>query len=200
MAYSDFTTLRKLNQEIGIKHQLCTLFSHPIKEVIPSSHLVFDLEEAEILVPVTEKSKSELIISPILKEVRRNNAAKIAYFSGISFDVAPERNLNGICDFMFGAAPQTLEINAPVLCIIEAKNRTLEEGFAQCAAEMYAAQLYNKQDLLDIPKVYGVVTNGYDWAFMSLQDTTLQIDTNRYTMLKLPELLGVFQITINEMI
>lgn len=198
MAYSDFTTLKKVNQLLGISHSLKNLFVNGIPDIEASEHLLFDLKEAEILVPVTEKSKSELIIAPVLREVRRKNVEKVAYFSGFTFDVAPERQLNGVCDFIFGYAPQTLEINAPIFCIIEAKNRTLEEGFGQCAAEMYAAQLFNIQDGTTIDCIYGVVTNGYDWAFMQLKHNELWIDINRYTILKLSELLGVFQLIINQ--
>jgi hypothetical protein len=198
MAYSDFTTLKKVKQILGLSHTLKTLFEKPIAEITPSDHLLFDIKEAEILVPATEKSKSELIISPVLKEVRRNNADKIAYFSGFAFDVLPEKHLTGICDFIFGHAPQTLEINAPVFCVIEAKNRTLEEGFGQCAAEMFAAKTYNVEDKQPATTIYGAVTNGYDWAFLELaDDNLLRIDTDRYTILKLPQLLGVFQIMID---
>jgi hypothetical protein len=197
MAYSDFTTLKKVKTLLGISHQLTTLFTEPIIAVTPSEHLLFDIKESEILAPVTEKSKSELIIVPILKEVRRNNAEKITYFSGFTFDVSAEKSLTGICDFIFGYAPQTLEINTPIFCLIEAKNRTLEEGLGQCAAEMYAAQLYNLQEGDDIPLVYGSVTNGYDWVFLKLEGNSLLIDTQRFTVLKIAELLGVFQLIIN---
>ena len=193
MAYPDFTTLKKVKKLLGISHRLTHLFVFPITEVKASEHLLFDIKESEILAPVTEKSKSELIIAPILKEVRRNNADKITYFSGFSFDVSPEKNLTGICDFIFGYAPQTLEINTPIFCLIEAKNRTLEEGLGQCAAEMYAAQLYNTQEGESIPVIYGSVTNGYDWVFLKLEDNLLSIDTQRFTILKINELLGVFQ-------
>lgn len=200
MAYSDFTTLRKVKSLLGVTHELVPLFTEPIAEVAPSEHLVFDLKEAETLVPVTEKSKSELIIVPILKEVRRNNADKITYFSGFTFDVSPEKSLTGVCDFIFGYAPQTLEINTPVFCIIEAKNRTLEEGLGQCGAEMYAAQLYNTQEGEHISVVYGAVTNGYEWVFLKLENGILKIDTQRYTMLKIEELLGVFQLLVGSIV
>jgi hypothetical protein len=173
MAYSDFTTLRKVKQILGLPHTLTTLFSQPITEVKPSEHLLFDIKEAEILAPVTEKSKSELII---------------------------EKQLTGICDFIFGHAPQTLEINVPVFCVIEAKNRTLEEGFGQCAAEMFAAKTYNTQDEQAATTIYGAVTNGYEWAFLELaDDNLLKIDTDRYTILKLPQLLGVFQTVVDRL-
>lgn len=197
MAYSDFTTLKKVKNLLGVSHELTPLFTAPITDTKGSEHLLFDLKEAEILAPVTEKSKSELIIAPVLKEVRRNNADKITYFSGFTFDVAPEKSLTGVCDFIFGYAPQTLEINAPVFCVIDAKNRTLEEGLGQCGAEMYAAQLYNTQEGENIFIIYGAVTNGYDWVFLKLEKNLLLIDTQRFTILKLNELLGAFQYIIS---
>jgi hypothetical protein len=75
----------------------------------------------------------------------------------------------------------------------------LEEGFGQCAAEMYAAQLYNQQENNPSTCIYGSVTNGYEWVFLILKDNILWIDTDRYTILKLGELLGVFQRIINDL-
>jgi hypothetical protein len=45
---------------------------------------------------------------------------------------------------------------------METQNKTVEEGYAQCAAEMYAANVFNEQ--MDEPQktIYGAVTNGYD--------------------------------------
>ena len=73
MAYSDFTSLRQLEKQFGIKQQI-TRFLSDVAEKQPSSRLVFDLEEAqEMPLYNSEKAKSELLIMPILKEIRRNN-------------------------------------------------------------------------------------------------------------------------------
>ena len=45
MAYSDYTTLHKLNKELGITHQRQKLFV-TINPVLPSTKLMEDLQEA----------------------------------------------------------------------------------------------------------------------------------------------------------
>ncbi|NJO03115.1 MAG: hypothetical protein HC880_16825 [Bacteroidia bacterium] len=62
---------------------------------------------------------------------------------------------------------------------------------------MYAAQLFNQQENSAVPYIYGSVTNGYDWAFLQLKENQLYIDTDRYTILKISELLGVFQVVVD---
>jgi hypothetical protein len=47
----------------------------------------------------TEKARSELIIAPLLVELRRLLNREISLFSGIDFTVDENQNLNGFCDF-----------------------------------------------------------------------------------------------------
>lgn len=45
--------------------------------------------------------------------------------------------------------------------------------------------------------MYGCVTNGYDWSFLRLQNQMLQLDTERFFLNEVKEILGVFQIIID---
>jgi hypothetical protein len=56
----------------------------------------------------TEKARSELIVTPILLEVWRLMRREISLFSGIEFNVAPDRGLNGVCDFILSRSPMQL--------------------------------------------------------------------------------------------
>ena len=85
MAYSDFTTIRQVEKQFGIRQIKKQLFVD-IKQVSPSERLLEDIEEAEEMPLFSEKAKSELLIMPILKEVRRKNRT-FSIFSGYSFDV-----------------------------------------------------------------------------------------------------------------
>jgi hypothetical protein len=49
----------------------------------------------------TEKARSELIISPILVEVREALREQVSLFAGEEFNVDPAAGLNGVCDFIF---------------------------------------------------------------------------------------------------
>ncbi len=132
-----------------------------------------------------------------MKELQRKNP-QITLFSGISFSIEGEKLLNGTPDFMISARPRRADIEAPIFCMVEAKNGIIEEGFAQCAAEMYAARLFNKQMNEPYETIYGVVTNAFDWVFLRLEAEYIWIDTQRYFLNDLPRILGIFQFIINQ--
>jgi hypothetical protein len=196
MAYSDYTTLQKLNNELGITHKRQKLFVK-INPVLPSTKLTEDLQESQDYYSLTtEKAKSEFLITPILREIRRTHVERVGVFSGVNLDL-PIAGLSGFCDFILSRIPDTIELTAPIFCLVGAKNRTLEEGFAQCAAEMYAAILLNEQNQQPTPFMYGCVTNGYDWCFLRLETKIVQIDAERFFLNDLKDILGIFQIIID---
>ena len=195
MAYSDYTSLHKLQQELDITHHKELLFPD-ITPIEPSQKLQEDLEEAQNYSLLTEKAKSEFLITPVLKEVRRSYPAQVGVFSGVNLDIA-SAGLSGFCDFILSHEPNTIELTAPIFCLVEAKNRTLEEGFAQCAAEMYAAILFNEENQTPLDFMYGCVTNGYDWNFMRLKNKRIQIDSVRFFLSEIEKILGIFNIIIN---
>jgi hypothetical protein len=197
MAYSDYTTLQKLNNELGIAHKRQKLFM-TIQPVLPSEKLLEDLQEAQNYYSLTtEKAKSEFLITPILREVKRTHVNQVGVFSGVNLDL-PTAGLSGFCDFILSRRPDAIELTAPIFCLVEAKNRTLEEGFAQCAAEMYAAVLFNEQDQQPTSFMYGCVTNGYEWCFLRLENKMIQIDAERFFLNDLKDILGIFQIIIDQ--
>jgi hypothetical protein len=112
-------------------------------------------------------------------------------FSGKEFNVAPERGLNGFCDFLISLSPEQLLIKAPVIAIVEAKNDNIQLGLGQCIAEMVAAQLFNQKHNTLIQTVYGCVTTGTNWKFLKLQDKTVEIDLNEYFINDIGKILGI---------
>ncbi|MGD1701193.1 GUN4 domain-containing protein [Dapis sp. BLCC M229] len=46
---------------------------------------------------------------------------------------------NSFCDYILSASEFILEIEAPVITIVEAKNESTNVGLGQCIAEMVAA-------------------------------------------------------------
>jgi len=196
MAYSDFT-LTLLERRFGLVQKKRDFFPKPHRTITPSPSLQADLEFAESIPTFSEKSKSEHLIVPVFKEVLRNNKGKITYFSGYSFDVDPSQNLNGVCDFMFSRNVESIEIKAPIFCLVEAKNRTVEEGLGQCAAEMYAARRFNQESSEPVDTIYGCVTTGFEWVFLRLEGQEIQIDLDRFYLVELAQLLGALQSVID---
>jgi hypothetical protein len=195
MAYSDYTSLHKLQQELDLTHYKKLLFPD-INPIDPSQKLQEDLEEARNYSLLTEKAKSEFLITPVLKEIRRSYPAQVGVFSGVNLDIT-SAGLSGFCDFILSHEPNTIELTAPIFCLVEAKNRTLEEGFAQCAAEMYAAILFNEENQTPLDFMYGCVTNGYEWNFMCLKNKRIQIDSVRFFLSEIEKILSIFKIIVS---
>jgi hypothetical protein len=191
MSYSEFT-FTQLNQlfNLTIKEDLHR-FPEQTVEIDPffKQYLSNNIPLASAI--GTEKAKSEMIIAPILIEVRRILGNKISLFSGIDFNVDPEKGLNGFCDFLISRSPQQLYVSSPVMVLVEAKNDNLKNGLAQCIAEMVAANLFNKQAQNQVAYIYGVVTTGNQWLFMQLQDNLVEIDLNEYYINEPEKIIGI---------
>jgi hypothetical protein len=200
MVYSDFTQVSQLEDKFGIQQKLTRIFNE-VTPVEPSILLRNELQESFSLPLLTEKAKSELLIAPIFKELRRHNHFSISFYSGYLFDVQPENGLSGYCDYLFTTETQSIDIKAPVFCIVEAKNRSVEEGIAQAGASMIAAKIFNDRKQRPTEAIFGCVTTAYEWIFLKLNDNILEIDiTQRYSLEEhsLPYLLGVLQAIVQE--
>ncbi|MFN5955643.1 MAG: hypothetical protein ACK6A9_05720 [Dolichospermum sp.] len=192
MAYSDFSLTKfKKTFNITIKEE-ADLFA-TVEPIEISEKLTNTLEETtELALAInTEKARSEMIITPILLEVRRKANYQISLFSGTDFNVDIERGLNGYCDFVISRSREQLTINAPVIIIVEAKNENIKGGLGECAAAMLAAQLFNEQEGNEIKTIYGAVTTGDIWKFLKLEGTDIFIDLNNYYIKELNKILGI---------
>jgi hypothetical protein len=115
MAYSDFTTLTKVREAFGLTlAESIDLFTD-IPEVLPSAYLHTTLNENVFLATAitTEKARSELIIAPVLLEVRRILNFQIGFFSGSEFNVDLQAGLSGYCDYILTASKESYEIRTP---------------------------------------------------------------------------------------
>lgn len=92
----------------------------------------------------TEKVRSEMIIMPVLLEVRRRANGQVSLFSGTEFNVDDEKGLVGYCDYILSRSREQLTINTPVILITEAKNENIKVGLGPCIAGMIAAQQFNQ--------------------------------------------------------
>lgn len=161
--------------------------------ILPGAWLTEALSPDTDIVTGSEKGKSGFIIAPIIGEIVRRNPGKLTVFPGYQFDVMPEKGLTGYCDFIFSKSVHTLLIKAPVFFLVEAKSDNLETGTAQCIAEMYAVQLFNKNTDIAPQPIYGAVTWGQQWRFYKLTDHLAIQDNRIYNLSELPDLLGVLQ-------
>ncbi len=139
----------------------------------------------------TEKARSEMIVAPILIEVRRRLDNRISLFSGTEFNVDKSQDLNGVCDFLLSLSPEQLTITAPIISIVEAKNDNIKNGIPQCIAEMVAAKRFNEIHDNGVEEIFGVVTTGSLWHFMRLKDHTVEIDLDEYYLSQVDKIIGI---------
>jgi hypothetical protein len=200
MSYSDFTlseVKRRFNLTIVEDHRL---FPQP-PTLVASPRLT---ELLAVYLPLatsinTEKARSEYIIAPILAELKLLFKDRLSLFSGIDFNIEPAQGLNGRCDYIFSRSPEQLELIAPVVMIVEAKNENLIAGIPQCIAEMVAAQKFNQKNQNAIEVIDGCVTTGSLWRFMNLQGQVAYVDPIEFAVRELETILGILAaMTVNK--
>ncbi|MEY3402135.1 MAG: hypothetical protein RLZZ86_1750 [Cyanobacteriota bacterium] len=193
MAYSDFS-LERITKIFGInieeRTNVFTAFDQLTVDAFFIKYLQNNIPLAQAI--STEKAKSEMIIAPVLIEVRRLLDNKISLFSGIDFNVNIEQGLNGFCDFLISLSSQQLYVTSPVIALVEAKNDNLKQGFAQCIAEMIAAAQLNQSEGNNIKNIYGCVTNGNQWMFLQLTGNLVVVDLDEYYINQPEKIISVF--------
>ena len=193
MPYSSFSLKRvQRDFEVGIV-EASGLFAGLKKREL-SQHLQTNLaENVSLALSInTEKARSELIIAPVLLELRRIFNREIGFFSGVELNVDRGRDLTGFCDFIITRSPEQLFVKSPIIAVVEAKNENTMGGLGQCAAEMVASRIYNERDGTSLAKTYGAVSSGNLWKFLELRDDKIFIDLDDYGIKEISTILGIF--------
>ncbi len=193
MAYQDFT-LEKVRKQFGLaiesNQDLFTSVSQPLPLAQEfTAYLNYSVPLA--LSINTEKARSEMVIAPMLVQLKRLMNDQISLFSGVEFSVDPAQDLVGFCDFIISLSRQQLYISAPALIIFEAKNENIKGGLGQCLAVMVAARIFNEREGQLLPQMYGAVTTGNQWKFLRLSDQTAYVDRRDYYIDQLETLMGI---------
>lgn len=196
MSYSEFT-LESVQTAFDLKiaERANLLNDSPLAE---SSEFLNQLLKEFVplaLAMNTEKARSELIIAPILVEVRKKYLDKASLFSGVELNIDRDSGLNGVCDFLLSRSPSQLMLKAPVVVVVEAKKENINGALGQCIAEMWAAKLFNQQHENDISVIYGAATTGNDWKFLRLSDRLVEIDLTEYQLSNIDKILGILSLS-----
>ncbi len=191
MPYSKFTLSRAVD-DFHLTIVEGPRFFPDISPVTPTPLLQEILKETLpwAIAVSSEKARSEGIINPVLLEVKRQLQGQISVFSGEEFNVDPDADLIGYCDFLISRSPEQLFIKAPAIVIVEAKKEDLKPALGQCLAEMVAAQRFNQQKQAPIPVIYGIVSSGTAWRFLKLEAQTVSIDLTDYPLPPVDQILG----------
>jgi hypothetical protein len=201
MSYRDFTSISQLKKAFGLTTKEGDRFiPNDLEPIVPDPVLTGFLNKTRTLAIATgsEKARSELLVAPLLVEVRELLNREVALFSGEDFTVDVSLGLNGVCDFLMSRSPELYAIESPVIVLVEAKKADLKLGVPQCVAEMVAASKFNADNHSEIKTVYGCVTSGTLWRFLKLEGTVVTIDLTDYPLEPIDRLLEMLVWMVKE--
>ncbi|CAK8725441.1 Type I site-specific deoxyribonuclease [Candidatus Electrothrix laxa] len=190
MSFSEFKNIAEVQALYKIKYEEGLFLSGA--EQMPSVGFLEDFEfsKENIDIFTSESSRSEIIISPLLREMYKKHCEKYSFWiqKGISFDEV----LTGTPDYMFSKKSSLGKtvLEVPLVIIVEAKKNDFEQGWGQCLAELVAAQKINKDT--ERP-VYGVVTDGNLWQFGRLRRDVFTRNPENFTVDHLARLYGALE-------
>jgi len=129
-----------------------------------------------------EESKKLLIDAFCEEAMENSDRLKIWKGARLETDV-----LIGNADYLIAENKDYLE--APFVCIVEAKKDNFEHGLAQCLVEMKACQWNNQQIGKNID-ILGIITNAQSWVFYKLNLSGQVFESTIYSVGDPPILLG----------
>lgn len=142
----------------------------------------------EGVVDNSEFAICENLIYPVLKEVWKQYRQHFILWShqALTFD----NKLSGFPEYILASRSPLGKIvfDKPYLLLVEAKQDNFEAGWAQCLAEMIAAQRLNQEPPII---VFGIVTNGMTWQFGKLEADVFTRNITPYSIFKLEPLFEV---------
>lgn len=193
MAYSDFKTFDQINQELGIAIQAANELYRHIEPVQLTRWFIDTMNMAytKAVRINTESARQALIVDNVLLEL--NQHITISFFLENTFNVDKSKGLTGNPDGIISKSDNQLYITSPVVVLVEAKKSDLGSGVPQCIAEMEAARIFNEQKGNPIAPIYGVVTDGVLWQFLSLQDGTATVDSSFYNFDDGSQIVGILK-------
>ena len=191
MSYTDFDiprVRRDLHLEVVVQK-----IDWQLNPVAPSDWLLKSLEKGEKNAFVSEKARSEFIVTPILLAAQEISNYEVQIFSGQSLNVEPSIGLTGECDFILSKTAPTPALKSPIVSLVEAKKNDIELGLGQCIAQMFAARIFNRENDEDLQTIFGCVTTGETWQFLKLKENLAIVDSERFYLSEIEKILGVFK-------
>lgn len=190
MAFSDFKTISDVQKRYKIKYTQANFIVS--EELSPPESFLRDLEfsKENIDIFTSEASRSEIIISPLLREIYKNHYRGYSFW--IQKSIAYDETLSGTPDYIFSRKSELgiTVLEKPIIIVVEAKKNDFDQGWGQCLAELVASQKIN-----DNPQrtIYGIVTDGNLWQFGKLIVDIFTKNSENFTIDKLTRLYGALE-------
>lgn len=185
MPFSAYKDLSAVLKEFEIVQTQSNFILETPFEISPyfREHLQILLEDG--VVDNSEYAICEAMIAPILQEVWKQYRSKFILWSHQTLSY--EDSLSGIPEYIVAQkSPLGKRVfDRPYFVIVEAKKDDFNQGWAQCLAEMIAAQKMNENPEQE---VFGITSNGEVWKFGKLKRNGFTESKIFYTIQELDRL------------
>ncbi|GAA6619739.1 hypothetical protein [Scytonema sp. NUACC26] len=188
MAFSNYKTISEVLIEFRITYAESN-FLGEIKFNI-SDYFREDLQimMRDGVVDNSEFAICENLVYPVLKEVWKCYRSQFILWSHHSLNY--DEKLSGFPEYILARKSPLGKVvfDKPYFILVEAKQDNFEAAWAQCLAEMIAAQRLNGEMQIVI---YGIASNGDRWQFGKLEADTFTRNITFYTIQELEKLFAV---------
>nr|VFJ66285.1 MAG: hypothetical protein BECKFW1821C_GA0114237_100919 [Candidatus Kentron sp. FW] len=192
MPFSDYKTLSQVQTQYGIRYLESLFIKRSSANVSERFLEEMDFTSKNLDAFSSEAARCELIILPVLREAYKNFHSRFSLW--IQRSISYDETLNGTPDYLVSKRSNLGKtvLEYPLMIIAEAKRNDFGEGWAQCLAELIAAQRINEnaEPSTTGPRVYGIVTDGKYWEFGFLAKDHFTKNIEGFSIDNLPELFG----------
>ncbi len=187
MAFTDYKNIAQVQKEFAIKYREESFILVEALEPSASFREEFEFNRENIDIFSSEASRTDLVITPILREVYKGFHTQYSFW--IQKPITYNEKLTGAPDYIIAtrSALGKTVLELPLVIVVEAKKNDFEQGWGQCLAELVAAQKLNGDASRP---VYGIVTDGELWKFGTLAGVTFISNKEGYTVGDMAELFG----------
>ncbi|MBW4607245.1 MAG: hypothetical protein KME22_08465 [Hassallia sp. WJT32-NPBG1] len=195
MAFSNYKIIGEVLKEFQVFYTEANFIVETAFNV--SNYFREDLELVmrEGVVDNSEFAICENLIYPVLKEVWKQYLNNFILWShqALTFD----NKLSGFPEYILAKKSPLGKVvfDKPYFILVEAKQDNFEAGWAQCLAEMIAAQRLNGELQIII---FGIVSNGVTWQFGKLEKNAFTRNITPYTIYELDKLFAAVNYVFQE--
>jgi hypothetical protein len=195
MAFSNFKTIGEVLKEYQVTYTQSNFVGETPFNV--PDYFRQDLNEVmeDGVVSNSEFAICENLIYPVLKEVWKKYKTKLTIWSHQSFNY--DEKLSGFPEYIIARRSPLGQVvfDKPYFILVEAKRDDFDGAWAQCLAEMIAAQRLNAEYPITI---FGITSNGDRWQFGKLERDIFTRNTTFYTIQELDKLFAVVNFIFQE--
>ncbi len=167
MAFSSFKTIGEVLKAFQVTYTEANFISELAFTVSDYFREDLELMMRDAVVDNSEFAICENLIYPVIKEVWKIYRHNFILWSHQSLNY--DEKLSGFPEYILAKRSPLGKVvfdNPYFIILVEAKQDNFQTGWAQCLAEMIAAQRLNSEDKIVI---FGIVYNGGAWEFGKLE-------------------------------